>query len=132
MKLPLEIRALGGAVLAALLSLGSAWMAAIPIKTMPTFSAVSTFTSSAGVSSEIVISPELAEQGHQFYDMSCSHCHGDDAHGDEGPDLHNLSISNARIAATIKKGIKGEMPTFAKKYDARQISALVAYLRSLR
>jgi len=52
--------------------------------------------------------------------------------GDEGPSLHNLSISNARIAATIKKGIKGEMPTFAKKYDDTQIAALVSYLRSLR
>jgi mono/diheme cytochrome c family protein len=64
--------------------------------------------------------------------MSCSQCHGDDAHGDEGPDLHNLSISNARIVVTIKKGIKGEMPTFTKKYDDHQIAALVAYLRSLR
>ncbi len=64
--------------------------------------------------------------------MSCSECHGGDAHGDEGPDLHNLAISNGRIAMTIEKGIKGEMPAFVKKYDASQIVALVAYLRSLR
>jgi len=91
-----------------------------------------TAVSSKNVSSEIVTTPELVAQGHEIFEMSCSQCHGDDAHGDEGPDLHNLSISNARIAATIKKGIKGEMPTFAKKYDDRQIAALVIYLQSLR
>ena len=83
-------------------------------------------------SSEITTSPGLVDQGHQFFEMSCSQCHGDDARGDEGPDLHNLAISNARIATTIKKGIKGEMPTFAKKYDDHQIVALVSYLRTLR
>jgi len=59
-------------------------------------------------------------------------CHGDDGHGDEGPDLHNLVISDARIAAQIKNGKKGEMPSFAKKYDTRQIAAVVDYVRSLR
>jgi mono/diheme cytochrome c family protein len=32
----------------------------------------------------------------------------------------------------IKKGLKGEMPTFAKKYNDQQIAALVSYLRTLR
>jgi mono/diheme cytochrome c family protein len=129
MNLPLEVRAFGWALLIMLLSLGSAWLAAISIKTM-SISSVEP-TSFAGSPSKIVVSPELVNQGHEFYGMSCSHCHGDDATGDEGPNLHNLSISNARIAATIKKGIKGEMPAFAKKYDDHQIAALVSYLRSL-
>ena len=43
-----------------------------------------------------------------------------------------LRQTNARIAATIKKGVKGEMPTFAKKYDDKQIASLVSYLRTLR
>src|SRR5579863_347189 len=101
MKLPLEMKALGWALLAALLSLGGAWLAAISIKAMPGSSTATTATSSAGSSSEIMVSPELVDQGHQFFSMSCSHCHGDDATGDEGPDLHNLSISNARITITI-------------------------------
>jgi mono/diheme cytochrome c family protein len=130
MNLPLETRALAWALLAALLALGSAWLAAISIKMMPNSGAA--LTSSPGSFSEGVVSPELVAQGHQFYDMSCSHCHGDDATGDEGPTLHNLSISNARIARTIKNGIKGEMPTFAKKYDDKQVTALVSYLRTLR
>ena len=82
--------------------------------------------------SEMAGSPELAAQGHEFYNMSCAQCHSDDAHGDEGPDLYNLPISNARIAVEIKKGIKGQMPAFSKKYDQHQIAALVGYLRTLR
>ena len=121
------MKALASALLAALLSLSGAWLLADSIKMANRSGSELTTTST-----EIVTSPELVNQGHEFYEMSCSQCHGDDAHGDEGPDLHNLPISNGRIAATIKKGIKGEMPTFAKKYDDHQIAALVSYLRSLR
>jgi mono/diheme cytochrome c family protein len=132
MEMPLEVKALGWAMLVALLSLGATGLAAMAIKEIPSSGATPTAATSAGSSLEIAVSPELAAQGREFFGQSCSECHGDDAHGDEGPDLHNLSISNARIAKTIKSGIKGEMPTFAKKYDAHQIAALVSYLRTLR
>lgn len=132
MKLPLELKALGWALLAAGLSLGGALLLAGPIKMMTGSATAPTTASSQPASSEIAATPELVNQGRQFYEMTCAQCHGDDAHGDEGPDLHNLSISNARIATTIKKGIKGEMPTFAKKYNDAQIAALISYLRSLR
>ena len=128
MNLTIETRALGAALLASMLSLGSAWLLASSIKMMGDSSSLPTTTTF----SDINASPELISKGRELFGESCSHCHGDDAHGDEGPDLHNLSISNARMAATIKKGIKGEMPTFAKKYDDHQIAALVIYLRSLR
>lgn len=130
MQRSLETRAFGWALLGALLSLGSAGLAAITIKAMP--NSIAGQMPSHDTFPEIVTSPELVAQGREAFAMSCSHCHGDDATGDEGPNLHNLSISNARIGATIKKGIKGEMPTFAKKYDDRQIAALVSYLRTLR
>jgi mono/diheme cytochrome c family protein len=81
----------------------------------------------------VAASPEVVEQGRQYYEMSCSHCHGDDASGDDdGPDLHDLRISNAHIARSIKKGIKEQMPAFSKKYDDKQIAAMTAFLRSLR
>ena len=51
--------------------------------------------------------------------------------GDEGPDLHDLEISDRRIANVIKKGIKGEMPSFSRKLNDAQIVQLRAYLRSL-
>jgi Cytochrome c, mono- and diheme variants len=53
--------------------------------------------------------------GPAFVLMNCAHCHGDDARGDEGPDLHNLHRSDARIHEVITAGIKGEMPSFGKK-----------------
>jgi mono/diheme cytochrome c family protein len=128
MNLSLESKALGCAVLAASLSLGGSLLLAGPIKALT----ASGTASPDAANTEIAVSPALADQGHQFFEMSCSQCHADDATGDEGPNLHNLSISNARIATTIKKGVKGQMPTFAKKYDDQQIAALVSYLRSLR
>jgi mono/diheme cytochrome c family protein len=124
MKASLEARAFIWALLAAAVCLGGAFLLAIPIRALSGSGPANTF--------EVVTSPELIGQGQQFFAMSCSECHGDDAHGDEGPDLHNLAISNSRIATTIKMGIKGEMPTFAKKYDDQQIAALVSYLRALR
>jgi len=123
----LEMRALRWAVLVPVLALSIIWLLAASIKKTNGSATISRFQKP-----EIAISPALVEQGREFYGMSCSHCHADDATGDEGPNLHNLSISNARIAATIQKGIKGEMPSFSKKYDDNQISALVAYLRTLR
>ena len=118
------MKALLWSVLAAMFSLGSAELVATAIqaRSVPTL----------GTSPMQTSSPDLIAQGGELFAQSCSHCHGDDASGDEGPDLHRLAISDARIATTIKNGIKGEMPAFAKKYDTRQVAMLTAYLRSLR
>ena len=131
MPLPLEIKALGWALLVGAISLGSALLAGTAIRAIGQPNSAPE-TASSESTPEPALSPALAAEGHQFFVMSCAECHGDDAHGDEGPDLHNLSISNARIAATIRKGVKGEMPNFTKKYTDRQVSALVSYLRTLR
>jgi len=72
-----------------------------------------------------------AAQGRHLFLMNCAHCHGDDAHGDEGPDLHNLHRSDARIHEVITAGIKGEMPSFSKKLGDPDVRQLIAYLRTL-
>lgn len=72
-----------------------------------------------------------AAQGRHLFLMNCAHCHGDDAHGDEGPDLHNLHKSDARIHEVIIAGIKGEMPSFGKKLGDPDVRQLIAYLRTL-
>lgn len=83
-------------------------------------------------------SPESPSQlsGRNLFVQSCAHCHGDDARGDgedgDGPDLYGLRISDARIAAVIGKGIRGEMPSFAKKFSMADTKALIAYLRTLK
>jgi mono/diheme cytochrome c family protein len=76
-------------------------------------------------------SPELVTRGRKLFLDSCSHCHGADARGDEGPDLHGVQVSDRYIATIIANGIKGEMPSFARKHGADDIRALTAYLRSL-
>jgi mono/diheme cytochrome c family protein len=73
-----------------------------------------------------------AAQGKQLFLMNCAHCHADDAHGDEGPDLYNLHKSDARIHQIVTGGIKGEMPSFAKKLNDQDIIAITAFLRTLR
>jgi mono/diheme cytochrome c family protein len=73
-----------------------------------------------------------ASQGYRLFDHNCAHCHGDDARGDEGPDLHGLKKSDQRIDKIIKGGIKGEMPAFGKKFNDGDVQALIAYLRTLK
>jgi mono/diheme cytochrome c family protein len=76
-------------------------------------------------------SPELVKHGRALFLDSCAHCHGADARGDEGPDLHAVQVSDRYIANIVTHGIKGEMPSFAKKHGRDDITALTAYVRSL-
>jgi len=76
--------------------------------------------------------PQSVAAGRKAFLASCAHCHGVDASGDEGPDLHDLEVSDRFIANTIRTGIKGEMPSFRRKLAADDIRALTAYLQSLR
>ena len=74
----------------------------------------------------------LVAQGQHLFLMNCAHCHGDDARGDEGPDLHGLRKTDARLSALINNGIKGEMPRFNQKLSPSDVQALVAFLNSLK
>ena len=130
MKTSFEVKALRYGLLTALFSVAGMGLAAMVIPAMP--GSILPLKSSEASFSETVVTPDLIAQGQNDFAMSCSQCHGDDATGDEGPDLHNLPISNARIRVMIKNGLKGEMPTFTKKYNDQQITALVSYLRTLR
>jgi mono/diheme cytochrome c family protein len=75
---------------------------------------------------------ELAGRGRALFLGSCAHCHGADARGDEGPDLHEVELSDSEIADLITHGVPHEMPSFAKKHGAADIAALTAYIRSLK
>ena len=74
----------------------------------------------------------LVAQGQHLFLMNCAHCHGDDARGEEGPDLHGLRKTDARLSALINNGIKGEMPRFNQKLSPSDVQALVAFLNSLK
>jgi mono/diheme cytochrome c family protein len=70
--------------------------------------------------------------GRTLFLKNCAHCHGADAHGDEGPDLHNLDWTDQQIAKRIRNGKAGQMTAFAGKLDPSEIDSLVAYVRSLK
>lgn len=72
-----------------------------------------------------------ATRGRQLFLLNCAHCHGVDARGDEGPDLHGLRKSDARLAAIITNGIRGEMPNFGKKLRPEDVQQLILFLHSL-
>lgn len=73
----------------------------------------------------------LVAQGQHLFLMNCAHCHGEDARGDEGPDLHGLRKTDSRLSALINNGIKGEMPRFNQKLTESDVRALIAFLNSL-
>ncbi|MGA2683515.1 MAG: cytochrome c [Verrucomicrobiota bacterium] len=73
-----------------------------------------------------------AIHGRVLFLRNCAHCHGADAHGDEGPDLHDLDWTAQQIATRIRKGKAGQMTAFAGKLQPAEIDALVAYVQSLK
>lgn len=75
----------------------------------------------------------LVAKGRGFFFQSCAHCHGQDADGGEdAPSLRKLQISSAHMTLVIQSGIKGEMPSFSKKYSVQDTVAIVAYLKTLQ
>ena len=74
----------------------------------------------------------LTAQGAKLFAFNCAHCHSIDATGEEGPDLYGLTKSDTRLKAIILGGIKGEMPSFGKKFKDEDAQALVAFLRTLK
>jgi len=72
------------------------------------------------------------DPGRALFLKNCAHCHGADAHGNEGPDLHNLEWTKEQITTRIRNGKKGQMAAFAGKLSPEQIKSIVSYLRTLK
>ena len=142
MKLSLELKAMVLATVSGLAVIGIAFAAgeALQLKSAAATKPSDTASVAVGVSrtnglDEALVIPHPGTQEHQGYRlfmMNCAHCHGNDAHGDEGPDLHGVTKSDARIASIIKNGIKGEMPKFGAKLTDTDVQALIAFVRSLK
>ncbi len=85
-----------------------------------------------------VSEPSAAELA-SLYATHCSSCHGRDGRSNtpkgrdtDADDLTTSDVQNmsaARIARIIKNG-KGDMPGFAKKLTAAQISAIIRHVKS--
>jgi len=72
------------------------------------------------------------KSGRTLFLKNCAHCHGVDARGNEGPDLHDLDSTNEQIATRIRNGKKGQMTAFAGKLSSKEITELIGYLRTLK
>lgn len=76
-----------------------------------------------------------------LFAQHCARCHGSDGRGKtalgktfKAPDLTAAAIhkrSDTRFTNSIKNG-RGNMPGFSKKLSAEDITALIAYVRSLK
>src|SRR6202043_113061 len=74
--------------------------------------------------------PKVAA-GAKLFALNCAHCHGIDATGDEGPDLHKVTKPDARIKFSIRNVVEGEKRAFGKKLTQDDVATLVVFIRSL-
>ena len=78
------------------------------------------------------VNEQTVIQGRRIFVKYCVECHGFDARGEEGSDLHDLRAGDRLIRQIITGGIKGEMPAYGKALNEADVHALVGYLRTLR
>lgn len=131
MLLPKPGKPLAAALVASTLALMSALGTAAELRHHARLNSHQQPTEEHLFESQTPTSPALVMRGRALFLDSCAHCHAADATGDEGPDLHGVQVSDRYIAKIVTYGIKGEMPSFAKKLKAGEITALTAYVRSL-
>jgi len=126
MKLSLELKGIILGTVSGLAAIGIAFAAGEIFQPRP--------TRASGATEELVIPPTgtPVNQGYELFMLNCAHCHGTDARGDEGPDLHGVTKSDQRIVSIIQNGIKGEMPKFSGKLNDSETRALVAFIRTLK
>ena len=131
MPLPFAVKAIGIAVLTAGLALTSALAMGKALQRQAARDSHQQPMPEQLFEAATPTSPELVARGRKLFLDSCAHCHGADARGDEGPDLHDVQVSDRYIVNIITRGIPHEMPSFAKKHGADDLTALRAYVRSL-
>jgi mono/diheme cytochrome c family protein len=83
------------------------------------------------------ITPEMIAEGEQLYNIACKTCHGVEAYGTRmAPPLNNQTFLSETPDAAIYQIIAGGvpdtvMPAWGNRLTEEDLSALVAYLRSL-
>jgi mono/diheme cytochrome c family protein len=91
----------------------------------------SSFTSSQPANGSVPAN-KITINARTLFLRNCAHCHGATAHGDDGPDLHDLGLTDDWVANRIRKGKAGQMTAFAGKLQPAEINALVAYVQTLK
>jgi len=77
-------------------------------------------------------SVDLAESK-RLFEQNCSGCHGVDAGGGDGPDLHGVlaRFGDAGVEDIIRRGIPGTAMPGSSTLSQREEASIVAYLRNL-
>ena len=72
-----------------------------------------------------------ASRGHDIFQLNCATCHGLEAAGEVGPDLHDVSERKSR-AALITQVISGQTPPMPQfQPNQRDMADLLAFLETL-
>jgi cytochrome c oxidase cbb3-type subunit 3 len=100
-----------------------------PVFTMASLALTSCAQNSSGVRS---LDTPNVPNGRTLFLKNCAHCHGADARGDEGPDLHNLDWTDDQIITRIRNGKPRQMTAFVGKLPADQINEIKDYVRTLK
>ncbi|HXQ27395.1 MAG TPA: c-type cytochrome [Candidatus Acidoferrales bacterium] len=90
----------------------------------------------AQVSSPSAASPAAPvdlEQGKRLFAQNCSACHGADAGGGDGPDLHGVParLGDPTVQGIIRRGIAGTAMPGSSTVSEKESANIVAYLRTM-
>jgi len=73
------------------------------------------------------------QEAKRLFEQNCSACHGVDAGGGEGPDLHGVlaKLGDPTVQDIIRRGIPGTAMPGSSTISERETVAIVVYLRGL-
>ena len=72
-----------------------------------------------------------AKRGHDIFQLNCATCHGLEAAGEVGPDLHDVSERRSRVAI-ITQVISGQTPPMPQfQANERDMADLLSFLETL-
>ncbi len=75
---------------------------------------------------------QMVASGRTLYVANCVSCHGQDAEGKIGPNLHALGDPDAKVYRHIANGFGQKMPAYKNTMTKDQIDTLVAYIQTLK
>jgi putative heme-binding domain-containing protein len=79
------------------------------------------------------VAPVDLEQGKRLFGQNCSVCHGADAGGGDGPNLHGVpaSLGDRAVQDIIRRGIAGTAMPGSSTVSEKEAANIVAYIRTL-
>jgi putative heme-binding domain-containing protein len=77
--------------------------------------------------------PADLDQGKRLFQENCAQCHGVDASGGDGPDLHGVpaTLGDDAVQGIIRRGIAGTAMPGSSTLSDKEAKTIVAYVRSL-